>query len=80
MGCLYTVNLSNPVTNGAEESVVVSEVSSFQRLKCTQEWTCPQLKAEHTALSSAVQVWTTDARYPDAKLAKQRTSHTKSDS
>ena len=25
-------------TNGAEESVIVSEVSSFQRLKCTQEW------------------------------------------
>ena len=24
--------------NGAEESVVVSEVSSFQRLKCMQEW------------------------------------------
>ena len=31
-------NFSNPDTNGAEESVVVSEVSSFQRLKCTQEW------------------------------------------
>ena len=30
--------LSNPDTNGAEESVIVSEVSSFQRLKCTQEW------------------------------------------
>ena len=30
--------LSNPDTNGAEESVVVSEVSSFQRLKCMQEW------------------------------------------
>ena len=28
-------NLSNPDTNGAEESVIVSEVSSFQRL---QEW------------------------------------------
>ena len=27
-----------PDTNGAEESVVVSEVSSFQRLKCVQEW------------------------------------------
>ena len=26
-------NLSNPDTNGAEESVIVSEVSSFQRLK-----------------------------------------------
>ena len=25
-------NLSNPDTNGAEESVIVSEVSSFQRL------------------------------------------------
>ena len=30
-------NLSNPDTNGAEESVIVSEVSSFQRLKCMQE-------------------------------------------
>ena len=28
----------NQDTNGAEESVIVSEVSSFQRLKCTQEW------------------------------------------
>ena len=28
-------NLSNKDTNGAEESVIVSEVSSFQRLK---EW------------------------------------------
>ena len=28
-------NLSNPDTNGAEESVIVSEVSSFQRM---QEW------------------------------------------
>ena len=25
-------------TNGTEESVIVSEVSSFQRLKCMQEW------------------------------------------
>ena len=31
-------NLCNPDTNGAEESVIVSEVSSFQRLKCMQEW------------------------------------------
>ena len=31
-------NLSNPDTNGAEESVIVSEVFSFQRLKCMQEW------------------------------------------
>ena len=31
-------NFSNWDTNGAEESVVVSEVSSFQRLKCMQEW------------------------------------------
>ena len=30
--------LPNPDTNGAEESVIVSEVSSFQRLKCMQEW------------------------------------------
>ena len=29
---------SNPDTNGAEESIIVSEVSSFQRLKCIQEW------------------------------------------
>ena len=31
-------NLSNLDTNGAEESVIVSEVSSFQGLKCMQEW------------------------------------------
>ena len=31
-------NLSNPDTNGAVEIGVVSEVSSFQRLKCVQEW------------------------------------------
>ena len=31
-------NLSNPDINGAEGSVIVSEVSSFQRLKCMQEW------------------------------------------
>ena len=31
-------NLSNQDTNGAEESFIVSEVSSFQRLKCMQEW------------------------------------------
>ena len=31
-------NLSNQDTNRAEESVIVSEVSSFQRLKCMQEW------------------------------------------
>ena len=30
--------LSDPDTNGAEESVIVSEASSFQRLKCMQEW------------------------------------------
>ena len=33
----YCENLSNPDTNGAEGSVIVSEVSSFQRLKCMQE-------------------------------------------
>ena len=33
-----TQHLSNQDTNGAEESVIVSEVSSFQRLKCMQEW------------------------------------------
>ena len=31
-------NLSNQDTNGAEESVIVREVSSFQRSKCMQEW------------------------------------------
>ena len=31
-------NRSNPDINGAEESVIVSEVSSFQTLKCMQEW------------------------------------------
>ena len=31
-------NLSNPDTDGAEESVIVSEVSSFQRLKYMQDW------------------------------------------
>ena len=36
MCSIYKV--SNQDTNGAEESVVVSEVSSFQRLKCMQEW------------------------------------------
>ena len=35
---IFGENLSNPDTNGAEESVFVSEVSSFQRLKCMQEW------------------------------------------
>ena len=30
--------LVNQDTNGAEESITVSEVSSFQRLKCMQEW------------------------------------------
>ena len=49
-------NLSNPDTNGAEEIIIVSEVSSFQRLKCMQEWylgwenvscleRCPQFRA-----------------------------------
>ena len=32
-----TVRL-NPDTNRAEESVLFSEVSSLQRLKCMQEW------------------------------------------
>ena len=36
--CVIQWNLSNLDTNGAEESVIVSEVSSFQRLKCMQEW------------------------------------------
>ena len=37
--CMYVQwDLSNPDTNGAVESVIVSEVSSFQRLKCMQEW------------------------------------------
>ena len=30
-------NFSNPDTNGVEESVLISEASSFQRLKCMQE-------------------------------------------
>ena len=30
--------MANRDTNVAEESVIVSEVSSFQRLKCVQEW------------------------------------------
>ena len=34
----WNLSLSNQDTNGAEESVIVSEVSSFQRLKCMQEW------------------------------------------
>ena len=35
----YTVGMcANPDTNGAEGSAIVSEVSSFQRLKCMQEW------------------------------------------
>ena len=29
---------SGPDTNGERESVIVSEVSSFQRFKCMQEW------------------------------------------
>ena len=36
---VYTVELlANMDTNGAEESVVASEVSSFQRLKRMREW------------------------------------------
>ena len=31
-------NISNPDTNGAEESVIVSEVSSFQRLSMSGTW------------------------------------------
>ena len=31
-------NPSNADTNGAEESVLYREVSSFQGLKCMQEW------------------------------------------
>ena len=36
--CDITWNVSNQDTNWAEESVIVSEVSSFRRLKCMQEW------------------------------------------
>ena len=32
------MNIGIIYTNGAEESFIVSEVSSFQRLKCMQEW------------------------------------------
>ena len=36
--CMYVhVCTTDQDTNGAEESVIVREVSSFQRLKCTQE-------------------------------------------
>ena len=35
---LYSGTSSNQDTNGAERSVIVCEVSSFQRLKCMQEW------------------------------------------
>ena len=38
VSCYIQWNLSNTDTNGTEEGVVVSEVSSFQRLKCMQEW------------------------------------------
>ena len=37
-------NLSNPDTLGTEESVLVSEVSRFQGLNCTQTWHLGQLK------------------------------------
>ena len=40
-------NLFNPDTNGAEESVIVSEVSSFQRLSKSGTWSgkrCPVLE------------------------------------
>ena len=33
-----------PLSIGAEESVLISEVSSFQRLKCMQEWYLGQEK------------------------------------
>ena len=33
-----------PLSIGAEESVLVTEVSSFQRLKCMQEWYLGQEK------------------------------------
>ena len=36
--CIVQWDFSNRDTNGAEESVIVSEVPSFQRLKCMQEW------------------------------------------
>ena len=36
--CEILWRVSNPDTNGAEESVQFSEVSSVQRLKCMQEW------------------------------------------
>ena len=37
-------NLSNPDTLGTEESVLISEVSWFQGLNCTQTWHLGQLK------------------------------------
>ena len=61
--CVYTTvePLSNPDTNWAEKSVIVSEVSSFQRLKCMQEWylgwekvscleRCPQFRSERGSM------------------------------
>ena len=58
-------NLSNPDTNGAEESVIVSEVSSFQRLKCMQEWylgwekvscleRCPQFRSVNNVYQCSI--------------------------
>ena len=62
-------NLSNLDTNGAEESVIASEVSSFQRLNCMQEWylgwekvscseRCPQFRSVLITL-----LYTLDALY-----------------
>ena len=56
---------------GAEESVIVSEVSSFQRLKCMQEWylgwekvscleRCPQFRSvliERERCSTVDKMW-----------------------
>ena len=66
-------SLSIPDTNGAEERVIVSDASSFQRLKCMQEWylgwekvsclrRCPQFRRErevplYSKLTVCLCVW-----------------------
>ena len=79
---LHTGTLSSPDTNGAEESVVVSEVSSFQRLKCMQEQylglekvscleRCPQFRSlPHHHVQCRVSFWLTHNPH------RIRTAHT----
>ena len=77
-------NLSNLDTNGAEGSVIVSEVSSFQRLK---EWylgwekvscleRCPQFKSVHRVcyslcISVVLCISALFRRYKDAQVLNQ---------